>query len=83
MMNTHRSDEENAPQTLVGISFENTFRAQEFLIAASSLAAAGQLILKDAVTVVKDASGKTVVHETIDPQAGRTALSGADRKSVV
>ena len=77
MMNTHRSDEENAPQTLVGISFENTFRAQEFLIAASGLAAAGQLILKDAVMVVKDGSGKTVVHETTDPPAGRTALSGA------
>ena len=45
MMNTHRSDEENAPQTLVGISFENILSAQEFLIAASSLAAAGQLIL--------------------------------------
>ena len=61
----------------MGISFENTFRAREFLVAASGLAAAGKLKLKDAVTVVKDDSGKTVVHETVDPTPVRSALSGA------
>ena len=73
----HQSNQPDIPQTLVGISFESTFRAQEFLVAASGLAAAGKLKLKDAVTVVKDDSGKTVVHETVDPTPVRSALSGA------
>ena len=73
----HQSNQPDIPQTLVGISFENAFRAQEFLVAASGLAAAGKLKLKDAVTVVKDGSGKTVVHETVDPTPARSALSGA------
>ena len=76
-MNMHQSNQPDISQTLVGISFENAFRAQEFLVAARGLAAAGKLTLKDAVTVVKDDSGKTVVHETIDPTPARSALSGA------
>ena len=76
-MHLHQSSQPNIPQTLVGITFENAFRAQEFLVAASGLAAAGKLKLKDAVTVVRDTSGKTVVHETIDPTPARAALSGA------
>ena len=76
-MSNHRADHESVAQKLVGVSFENRFRAQEFLTAATGLAAAGQLKLKDAVTVVKDNDGKTVVHETIDPSPGRSALSGA------
>ncbi|MEK7425088.1 MAG: DUF1269 domain-containing protein [Actinomycetota bacterium] len=76
-MNVHQSNQPIIPQTLVGISFENSFRAREFLVAASGLAAAGKLKLKDAVTVVKDDDGKTIVHETIDPTPGRAALSGA------
>ncbi len=71
----HNAD--HAPQTLVGISFDDTFRAQEFLTAAMGLGAHRHLVLKDAVTVIKDGDGKTVVHETIDPQPGRSALSGA------
>ena len=73
----HQSNQPDIPQTLVGISFESTFRAQEFLVAASGLAAAGRLKLKDAVTVVKDDSGKTIVYETVDPTPVRSALSGA------
>jgi uncharacterized membrane protein len=65
------------PQTLVGISFENRFRAQEFLTAATGLAAKGSLTLRDAVLVMKDDDGRTMVHETTDLQPGRTALSGA------
>ncbi|MGD9793898.1 MAG: DUF1269 domain-containing protein, partial [Acidimicrobiia bacterium] len=72
----HASDPGPSP-TLVGISFENHFRAQEFVLAASSLAAAGKLVIKDVVTVLKDPSGKTMVHETIDPGPTRSALSGA------
>lgn len=75
-MSEHR-DEQNVAQILVGISFADRFRAQEFLTAAMGLAANGKLTLKDAVTVVKDQDGSTHVHETIDPQPGRTALSGA------
>ena len=76
-MNTQQSKQSEIPQTLVGISFENAFRAQEFLVAASGLAAAGKLKLKDAVTVIKDDSGKTVVYETVDPTPLSSALSGA------
>jgi uncharacterized membrane protein len=68
---------ETSPQTLVGISFGDTFRAREFLTAVTRLAANGRLRLRDAVFVAKDESGKTVVQETVDLQAGRSALSGA------
>lgn len=63
------------PQTLVGISFPDLFRAQEFLTALQGMAARKQLVLEDAVLVTKDDDGKTVVRETIDPQPGRSALS--------
>ena len=64
------------PQTLVGISFPDLFRAQEFLTALQRLASNQSLVLEDAVVVVKDDDGKTVVRETIDPQPGRSAVSG-------
>lgn len=64
------------PQTLVGISFPDLFRAQEFLTALQRLASNKMLVLEDAVVVNKDDDGKTVVRETIDPQPGRTAISG-------
>ncbi len=64
------------PQTLVGISFPDLFRAQEFLTALQRLASRKALVLEDAVVVMKSEDGKTVVRETIDPQPGRTALSG-------
>ncbi|HEY3832026.1 MAG TPA: DUF1269 domain-containing protein [Acidimicrobiia bacterium] len=70
-------DHEHAPQTLVGISFDDMFRAQEFLTATTGLAAHKKLVLEDAVIVLKDADGKTVVHETHDLQPGRSAFSGA------
>lgn len=69
--------DDEGPQTLVGISFPDIFRAQEFLTAASGLAAKGHLVLKDAVIVVKDDEGGTKVTETVDPTPGRSALSGA------
>jgi uncharacterized membrane protein len=68
---------DGSEQTLVGISFGDVFRAQEFLSAATRLAANGHLRLTDAVFVHKDQSGKTTVRETIDPSPGRSALSGA------
>src|SRR3954453_18182582 len=72
-----RHHTEHAPQTLVGISFDDVFRAQEFLTAAAGLAAHQRLVLEDAVIVVKDGEGHAVVHETKDLQPGRTAFSGA------
>ncbi len=64
-------------QVLIGLSFGDTFRAQEFLSAMTRLSSLGSLKLRDAVTVSKDDKGDVRVRETIDPQTGRTALSGA------
>ncbi|MEY2552651.1 MAG: hypothetical protein QOC57_511 [Ilumatobacteraceae bacterium] len=64
-------------EALFGISFDNVLRAQEFLLALTRMSAAGQLVLRDAVVVVKDDDGKIHVRETVDPQPGSTALSGA------
>jgi uncharacterized membrane protein len=69
--------DDERPQTLVGVSFDDTFRAQEFLSAATRLMARDELKLKDAVIVAKDANGHVTVRETTDPQPARTALSGA------
>jgi len=77
MSETSHGANERKQQTLVGISFADSFRAREFLTAATRLAANQRLRLRDAVFVAKDDSGKTVVRETTDPQPGRTALSGA------
>ncbi|MCU1352233.1 MAG: hypothetical protein JWM05_1442 [Acidimicrobiales bacterium] len=76
-MTTDDVDQALVPQTLVGISFEDKFRAQEFITAASGLAMHGELKLRDAVMVIKDDAGRTTVHETTDLEPGRTALSGA------
>jgi uncharacterized membrane protein len=70
-------DDDSTPETLVGVSFGDAFRAQEFLTAATRLASNGRLRLRDAVFIVKDDEGRTHVRETIDPQPGSTALSGA------
>jgi len=72
----HRRDD-HPDQTLVGLSFTDSFRASEFLTAAHGLASRGSLLLLDAVIVVKDAEGKTQVVETTDPSPGRSAMSGA------
>jgi uncharacterized membrane protein len=69
--------DDDRPQTLVGVSFDDAFRSQEFLTAATRLAASGALHLVDAVIVSKSDTGHTVVRETTDPQPARSALSGA------
>ena len=76
-VSTDDTEPTKIPQTLVGISFADQFRAQEFLTAASGLAAKGRLTLRDAVMVMKTDDGRTTAHETTDLQPGRTALSGA------
>jgi len=64
------------PDTIVGISFGDLFRAQEFLTASNRLVAQQQIELRDAVIIMKDDDGRAVVRETLDPQPGRSALSG-------
>lgn len=63
--------------TIVGISFDDPFRAQELMTATFRLASTGVLQVLDAVTIVKDAQGKTFVKETIDPSPVQSALSGS------
>lgn len=62
---------------LVGISFTDQFRAQEYVVAVTGLAAKERLRLRDVVTIVKDEEGRITVHETIDPQPKQAAVSGA------
>jgi uncharacterized membrane protein len=69
--------EPSGSEGLFGISFSGLTRAQEFLLALKGLSQAGHLTMRDAVVVVKDSDGKVRVAETIDPQPGRAALSGA------
>jgi uncharacterized membrane protein len=67
--------EEN--QFLLGISFSDAYRAQEFLTAMTRLQSLGYVRLRDAVMLAKDDDGGVRVRETLDPQPGRSALSGA------
>ena len=69
--------EPSQPQTLVGISFVDVFRARELMTAAARLESKGMLALADVVLIVKDDNGNTNVVETKDLQGGRSALSGA------
>jgi uncharacterized membrane protein len=62
--------------TIVGISFDDAFRAQELLTATFRLASRGEVQVLDAVTILKDPQGKTVVRETIDPSPVQSAFSG-------
>jgi uncharacterized membrane protein len=73
----NRKKDDDTIETLVGISFDDMYRAQEFLTAATRLGANKRLVLQDAVIVAKNESGHAVVRETIDPQPARSAVSGA------
>ncbi len=63
-------------QVIIGVSFDNILKAQEYLLAMGRLRQDGVLELHDAVTVTKGDDGKVNVTETIDPTPGRAALSG-------
>lgn len=65
------------PDTIIGISFGDVYRSQEFLTAVTRLNSTGRIKLLDAVMVSKDDDGRTRVRETVDLQPGRAALSGA------
>jgi uncharacterized membrane protein len=71
------ADDGETPQTLVGVSFDDAFRASEFLLAVRRLHHEGHLRLVDAVLVSKAEDGKTHVQETTDTTPGTAALSGA------
>jgi uncharacterized membrane protein len=74
-VHSHRHDD--VPQTLVGISFPDVYRAQEFLSASTRLATLGSLRIADAIILLKSDDGRTTVRETVDPQPAQTAISGA------
>lgn len=76
-MGSMRVTGDDTSGSLVGISFSDSFRAQEFLLAAKSLEAKDKLKLNDAVIVSKFPDGRTVVTETTDLQTKQTAWSGA------
>ena len=67
----------STPETLFGLSFESVSRAQQFMLAVKGLAHDHKLRLADAVMVVKDSDHTVHVRETVDLQAGRTAISAA------
>ena len=62
---------------LIAVSLPEPMMAAEFLLAVRRIAADDALHLSDAVLVVKHEDGSVAVQETIDPQPGRSALSGA------
>ncbi|MCB0976191.1 MAG: DUF1269 domain-containing protein [Acidimicrobiales bacterium] len=62
--------------TIVGLSFDDPFRAKEFQIAAMGMVTKNDLELLDVVTIVKEDNGRTHVVESIDPSPGQSALSG-------
>jgi uncharacterized membrane protein len=70
-------EREGDRETIIGVSFDDTYRAQQFLTAMQGLHASGAIRLRDAVVVAKDEAGATHVRETVDLQPGRAALSGA------
>jgi uncharacterized membrane protein len=65
------------PEALFGISFEDVFRAEEFLLVLRGMAARGDLKLSDAVVVYKADDDSVRVRETTDLQPSGTAVKGA------
>lgn len=61
--------------TIIGIAFEDGYRAREFLTAATRLVSLHRIDLQDAVVITKDAEGKARVQETRDPTPGTSAVS--------
>jgi len=64
-------------EALFGVSFDDVFRAEEFLIALRGMASRGDLKLNDAVVVYKSDDGSVRARETKDLQPSGTAVSGA------
>jgi uncharacterized membrane protein len=73
----YRGPQLEGEPVLIGLSFGDKYRAQEFVTAMTRLSSVGSLKLRDAVLVSKDDDGDVRVRETVDPQPGRSALSSA------
>lgn len=71
------ADEAPSTEALFGVSFNDPFRAEEFLLALNRLAAHGDLLLRDAVVVTKTDDGHVRVRETTDLQPATAAVRGA------
>jgi uncharacterized membrane protein len=67
----------NDPRKLIVLGFDSQLKAQEALLAATRLQTEGEILLHDAVFVVKDEAGHTRVTETVDESPGDAALSGS------
>jgi uncharacterized membrane protein len=65
------------PEALIGISFEDVFRAEEFLLVLRGMASRGEMKLNDAVVVYKADDDSVRVRETTDLQPSGTAVKGA------
>lgn len=65
------------PEALFGVSFDDPFRAEEFLLALRGMSASGKLTLADAVIVYKGDDDTVRVRETTDLQPAVTAVRGA------
>jgi uncharacterized membrane protein len=72
-----RTGEPAPAEAIFGVSFDDPFRAQEFLLALHRLAARGDLLLRDAVVVSKSEDGSVRVRETTDLQPATAAARGA------
>lgn len=70
------TDNTSTTDTIVGLSFGDVFRAQEFLTATYRMVANSTIELIDAVIIVKSPDGKTMVRETTDPTPATQALTG-------
>ena len=62
---------------IIGMSFDKTTRAEEVLLALVHLAQEGEVVLADAVVVVRRDDGKVHVQQTVDPSPKQGALSGS------
>lgn len=62
---------------LVAISFDDDLKAAEFMTALTRLARNKNIVIRDAVFVVKDADNRTHVRETRDIDPRGAALGGA------
>ncbi len=62
---------------LLGVSFGNPFRAEEFVLALQGLASKGGLILRDVVVVTKDGEGRVRGLESVDMTPVEAAVRGA------
>lgn len=72
----HSSVNDPDAQVIIGVSFDDLLKAQEYLLAMGRMRQSGVLELQDAVTVTKSDDGKVNVTETIDPTPGAAAISG-------